>query len=322
MNKINQLSDKIKGLLFGQAIGDALGLATEFMSLHEVNSNYPNGINTYSDIIQDKHRSRWEIGDWTDDTDQMLCILDSIHETKTIEPLNVAWHFFQWFKEGGMGVGKSTLKVLNFPQYTSNPEKAAEHVWKMGEMHNASNGAIMRTSILGTWDYLNLDKVIENTVKICKLTHPDPRCIGSCVVITSLVRSILLDEEIVFERLINTAKEFDDRITDFIELGENGTIQQLELANEKELGYTLKTMAAGLWAFSNTTNFKDTVIQIILQGGDADTNASVAGAILGVKFGFSNLPIDLIEGLIYKNELEEKADKYIELVLKSIGNNL
>ena len=80
-------------------------------------------------------------------------------------------------------------------------------------------------------------------------------------------------------------------------------------------------MAAGLWAFSNTTNFKDTLMQIILQGGDADTNASVAGAILGVKFRFSNLPIDLIESLIYKNEIEDKADKYIELVLKSTGNN-
>jgi ADP-ribosylglycohydrolase len=71
MNNLNQLTDKIKGLLFGQAIGDALGLATEFMILHEVTLNYPNGIHSYSDIIQDKYRSRWKIGDWTDDTDQL-----------------------------------------------------------------------------------------------------------------------------------------------------------------------------------------------------------------------------------------------------------
>ena len=321
MNITNQLSDKIKGLIFGQAIGDALGLATEYMTLNEIQINYPNGIQTYSDILQDKHRSRWKIGDWTDDTDQMLCILDSIIQCNFLDKSNVAQHLFEWFQNGGMGIGRSTFKVLNFPQYTSNPEKAAEHVWKMGKKNNASNGAIMRTSILGSWNYLSLDKVIENTENICKLTHPDPRCIGSCVVITSLIRSLLLNEEIIFQQLINTANEYDSRIVDYIELGKNGTIEQLELSNEMELGYTLKTMASGLWAFSNETNFKDTIMQIILQGGDADTNASVAGAILGVKLGFSNLPIDLIEGLIYKNELEEKADKYIELTLNNTNKN-
>jgi ADP-ribosylglycohydrolase len=321
MKITNQLSDKIKGLIFGQAIGDALGLATEFMTLNEIQINYPNGIQKYSDILQDKHRSRWKVGDWTDDTDQMICIIDSIVQTNFLDKSNVARHFFEWFQNGGMGIGRSTFKVLNFPQYTLNPEKAAEHVWKMGKMKNASNGAIMRTSILGTWDFLELDKVIENTVNICKLTHPDPRCIGSCVVITSLIRSILLNEEIIFEKLIKTAKDYDSRIIEYIELGKNGTIEQLDLSNEMEIGYTLKTMASGLWAFSNTTNFKDTIMQIILQGGDADTNASVAGAILGVKFGFSNLPNELIEGLIYKNELEEKAEQYIELALKCTNKN-
>ena len=35
------LEDKIKGVLFGQAIGDALGLGTEVMMLEDISKHYP-----------------------------------------------------------------------------------------------------------------------------------------------------------------------------------------------------------------------------------------------------------------------------------------
>jgi ADP-ribosylglycohydrolase len=57
------MEDNIKGLIFGQAIGDALGLTTEFMTKEDVMSCYPNGINGYQDIVSDRHRSRWEKGE-------------------------------------------------------------------------------------------------------------------------------------------------------------------------------------------------------------------------------------------------------------------
>ena len=40
----DEVKDRMKGVIFGQAIGDALGLGSEFMSRDEVLANYPNGL--------------------------------------------------------------------------------------------------------------------------------------------------------------------------------------------------------------------------------------------------------------------------------------
>lgn len=52
------IKDKLLGCLYGQAIGDALGLGTEFLNKDEVEKYYPDGLSKYEDIIQDAHRRR------------------------------------------------------------------------------------------------------------------------------------------------------------------------------------------------------------------------------------------------------------------------
>ena len=153
MNRKNIENETIKerflGTIFGQAVGDALGLSTEFMSKQEVDRFYPNGIEDYSQIVQDDHRRRWQRGDWTDDTDMMLCILDSFVACQKVDILDIARRFKEWMMNGGMGIGRHTYNVMALGDYTSNPQKAAEIIWKMGKKKAAANGAVMRTSVVG-----------------------------------------------------------------------------------------------------------------------------------------------------------------------------
>lgn len=143
------LKERFLGTIFGQAVGDALGLSTEFMSKQEVDQFYPNGIEDYSQIVQDDHRRRWQRGDWTDDTDMMLCILDSFVACQKVDILDIARRFKEWMMNGGMGIGRHTYNVMALGDYTSNPQKAAEIIWKMGKKKAAANGAVMRTSVVG-----------------------------------------------------------------------------------------------------------------------------------------------------------------------------
>lgn len=49
----------------------------------------------------------------------------------------------------------------------------------------------MRTSVLGIHDFGNIDAVISNTMATCKVTHVDPRCIASCVAVTTAIAMML-----------------------------------------------------------------------------------------------------------------------------------
>ena len=308
------LKNKIKGLIFGQAIGDALGLASEFMTKEEVKDFYPNGICSYNDIIKDRHRNLWQTGKWTDDTDQMLCILDSIVEQQTINLKDIANRFVKWKQTEGIGIGRHTLNILSIGDYVENPFKVSELIWNMSRKENASNGAIMRTAILGCWNYADWVQIKSNTENVCKLTHYDSRCIGSCVIITYIVHKCLTNQDVLKPDLIMLANEYDSRIVEYIELAYKNSIDMLALDEKGKIGYTLKTMSAALWAYNHSTDFYTGLRTIMEQGGDADTNGALTGALLGMKFGFSSLPVHLSNNLIGKDTLINKANSFISIL--------
>lgn len=308
-------SDKIKGIFYGQAIGDALGLGTEFLNKSDIASHYSTGLSDYAQIIQDKHRSRWEIGDWTDDTDQFLCICRSILRTKKVDELAFAEELYGWFKGNPMGIGNTVYKVVSMPQFTLFPHKAAELVWKISGGKIASNGAIMRTTILGTFAFWDYEQVLRNTEKIARVTHWDPRCVGSCVVVTRLIATILAEVKFLdVKELCQIADEYDDRIRPFIISAYTSPIEHLNLDEPTSVGYTLKALSAGLSAYFHASNFEEGLLKVINEGGDADTNACVAGSILGAKFGYNAIPKKYIDGLINKEQLEEVFGEYVALL--------
>ena len=304
------IKNKVKGVIFGQAIGDALGLGTEGMTDEDMAWKYPNGIRHYSDIFQDRHRKRWKIGDWTDDTDMMLCIANAVIKDKGVNYTSIARNFKEWADGEPMGIGETTYKVLSFGDYVEKPFDASKMLWEMSHQKSAANGGVMRTSIVGLFP----KAVEECAVNICRLTHYDPRCVGSCAIVSLLIHSLVYEEEkLSYHKIVDIAQKYDSRIREYIDLSLNTDIRALELQDWDSVGYTLKTLAAGLWAYWNASSFEEGLLSVVRAGGDADTNAAVACAILGAKFGISAIPQEYIDGLIYKEQLDEVVSGMIEL---------
>ena len=306
--------DRFKGCLYGQAIGDALGLGTEGMTDEDMAWKYPNGIRHYSQIFQDRHRKRWEIGDWTDDTDMMLCIANAVIEDKGVDFYNIARHFKEWANGEPMGIGENTYKVLMMGDYVERPFEVSHKVWKMSRYQSAANGGLMRTSVVGLFPK-EVKTCAEN---ICRLTHYDPRCVGSCVIVSELIHALVYGlEPPTMSMMLNMAQSYDAEICNYIERSWSEQ-NVLNLMDDDHMGYTLVTLSVTLWAYWHANSFEEGLLAVVNAGGDADTNAAVACAVLGAKFGCQSIPQESIEGLVYRDQLETTVQKLSEVC---IGHN-
>lgn len=296
-----ETKDKIYGTIFGQAIGDALGLGTEFMSKKEVREKYPDGLKEYSQIIRDYHRAKFQPGSWSDDTDMMLCIANAIIEDKGINLHTIARNFKQWvYAPETRGVGQTTLKVLSIAEYVEKPHQVAELIWRMTRTKNAANGSVMRTAIIG----LKKENVAQTAEDVCKLTHFDPRCVGSCVIVSEIINHLIWhDEQLSYSQIMTIGNKYDKSIAEYIDKAYYNGIESLELDEPSSIGYTLKALGSALWCLFHANNFEEGLLRVVNEGGDADTNAAVACAMLGAKFGYTSIPQKYTDGLTRKSDL-------------------
>jgi ADP-ribosylglycohydrolase len=318
--------DRIRGVIFGQAIGDALGFGTEWIPKHKVKKEYPQGLNDYHQIIRYPDIKGWQPGDWTDDTDQMLCILDSLIEKQKVDVLDIAARLHHWAITDGMGMGQTVCSVVFSPNFLHNPTLVAKQIWEESGRQVAANGGVMRTSVLGIWDYPFPAKVKHNAEQVCQITHYDSRCVGSCVAVCLAIATLLQGDNNIDGLVRAIAKEvsaYDPSIDKYFDLASLTSLDALDLdegLNPGEnggTGYTLKTMGAGFWALLHAKSYEDAILQIIHEGGDADTNAAVAGALLGARFGYESLPKKWVDKLIYKQELNNRVERLIQ----DVNNN-
>jgi len=327
--------DKILGCIYGNCLGDAYGLATEFMDKAEVLEEYGDKPNIpFPDFSRNHHNSRWVKGDWTDDSDQMILIIECLLEGKgTLSETLFAQKLVNWIKRGfpelgdwgGMGLGMTVGMVCSHNQFLSEPHEASEAVWEKLNRNAAANGAVMRTSVLGCYQYQNMDKVIENTDKIARVTHHDPRCRASCVAITSIIARILQGkpcgtsdecEALIKEAYDLACKHVTDKDQKAImtEYFNHKNVEAMKLDEKNAIGFTLKCMACGLYGLRSQKGFKRTLLDVIIEAGDADTNGAVCGAVLGCKLGYSGLPKQWVAAMPHKKWLDKKVVALLKLM--------
>ncbi len=307
------LPSRIRGLIFGQAIGDAIGLATEFMSRDAVQRHYPHGVKHYSDMLRDAHRSRWQPGEYTDDTAQFLCILDSMLEHGMVLPLDIAKRIKEWSEQDGRGIGSTTLRVMEVPGYTEQPERAAELIWRNRRRDLAPNGAVMRSSILGVWHHSDREQLWSDAQAVCRITHHDPRCVDSCRLIGAVVATFLRDEVLPTDPAHLLPSDSDPRTLAWLAATSGPDIAALHLDEPNSLGYTLRTASAGWWAAHHPSSFAEGLLAVVHAGGDADTNGAVAGSVLGARFGFEAIPAQWVSDLLEQKGLEKRCVRLLAM---------
>lgn len=325
-----RLFDKFRGVMYGQAIGDALGFGAEFLSRKQVSTNYPDGLTHYSQIrfyspfskqFESGENERWHAGDWTDDTEQMLCILDSLLALGRVDVCDIAKYLHEWACTDGFAIGESVSKVVFNSDFLRDPQQTALQYWESTGRYAAANGAVMRTSVLGLWDYHDLAEVKSNAAEVCRITHADPRCVASCIAVCLVIARLMESDQNIptlVEDVENEVVEFHPELPTCFARARESSLEVFDLdqgLNENEpvtYGYTLKTLGAAFWVLLHASDFEEGISAIIHEGGDADTNAAVAGAMLGARFGFSGIPSALVSGLRQRDTLETRLSQLVK----------
>lgn len=249
--------DRVRGALYGVAVGDALGAPLEFLSESEITERY--------ERVTEMLGGGWlhlQPGEVTDDTQMTLCVARGIVENPGNPCDAIQKNFMEWFESCPADVGNQCRAVLS----------AAKHYgWaRAGEMSMRSlgdrvegNGALMRTIYSPL--YYGMDHA-KKTSAIARITHPGPISTNLCLDYCDLVARYILEDDQPSKEPLRFER------------------------GARSKGYVLDSYNVALECFADTDSFEEGLIMTVNRGGDADTNGAIYGGLAGAYYGFENIP--------------------------------
>lgn len=318
---MSSVHNRIAGCLLGYAIGDALGVGTEFMTRQEAALRYPTGLKEYSQIIRDAYRSQWQQGEFTHDTEVVLMTIDSLVEKREIDYRDFAARYHTWFKRVAPRELESHLRwVIGDEAYVDDPHATARNVYNKRSGSVAPNESLGRALVLGMWRRDGIEQRISDHILA---THYDSRAVGASLVIAAMAHYLTWQtREAEFDLLSGLANRVDKRVLPYIELARNGNLDDFNLDDEDTYFSSLKTMGCALWVLWHIDDPEEALYTVTAQAGDADTNAALSLGLLGLKYGLDSIPKDKIDNLVRREEVEIGINRLTPLIDEMIADKL
>ena len=146
------------------------------------------------------------------------------------------------------------------------------------------------------------------------LTHADERCRTACLAVTlaaaALVRGIPA-ERAVRESLASVEGREGAEELEYL-VGAAGTERPIDGPDQ---GFVFFTAGVALRVAGEGMPFEQGLRDVVALGGDTDTNAAVAGALLGAMHGAAALPTTWLARLQVSPAIEDEARALARLVI-------
>ena len=285
------IQDKILGLIYGGALGDALGAPHEFRCNHGVYTG-----ELYLETMLPNKRDILPIGSVTDDTNMHLTIIKSLLTNNMVyNKEHIIESYIQWAQtEKCLGI--NTRKLFN---KTKTLKKYYNAIAKVGSEHQ-SNGSMMRCGILALYD----DEIIKTD---CYLSNPNEVNLECNLLLLHWIKDIInskFKKEDMKQFIINHKTNNDD-ISNALHMALNKELRDVT----KNKGWCVHALYCAVYTFLYFDNFMDSMRFIIELKGDTDTNAAISGYLLGAWYGFAEIEKsqkDNLKKLLIPHELITK----------------
>ena len=320
----------LKSILEALAVGDALGMPTEFMTQEAIDKVYPE-INGLLDPSISHTHFELPYSSVTDDTEQNLYLARAYVDAGVITVENSADALSRWVVEcdaiAKKYIGPSSLKALNAIQSGVSPMDAGRG--------GTTDGGIMRTPALvlcaGRGDEDHLLYCIRMG---CIPTHHTSQAISAAAAYGFALRAAMEGKEIaeILEAAERGAKRGYESM-DYVAAAPDCIARLKKIQKDMEadpsdanlrhlLYYVYGNGLESIDAFTVTmavflAKGKDVFGALKLcasLGGDTDTVGALTGALCAAYAGGHNIPAEIIDTVVANNklDLEEVARKIEE----------
>lgn len=314
----DSLGDRARGTLLGLAVGNLLGIPVEGLPHHRIATQHPNGLTE----IDPREAAR----SMDDDLAQAVDLGDSLLGGGDYAS-DFADRLVRWARENGRGIGITTSEVIReLASGKPLPEPARLVYERRGRI--APNGGVMRCAPVAIARRADPGRLISDSALTCGVTHYAATCQWSCIITNAVIAGLISGSALDLPALLAAARADGcpdlarqsnaDRIpNDVLDALADGRQPPPDpawmLCDHRLIGHTLLALEFGLWAAATPLGFEDALVASVAAGGDTDTNAAVAGAVLGARYGASAIPERWLACVPQRARIERLADDLLAM---------
>lgn len=273
--------DRFLGVLLGAAAGESLGAPHEFKRASDVG--------TQRELIAG---GPWALGEPTDDIALMLALLRSVAARRRLDLDEVARNYLDWYQGNPKDIGNLTRSALRNLGNGVPPAQSGAMAWEESDRKAAGNGSVMCCAPVGLLHVRSLDGLAADAAAASRITHFDPRCVGGCVAVATAIALLVRGGEDSQGAMARAASEGGAVAGDVLRAIQRGGAKEPDelTVDGKDQGFVLHALELAFSALAHAGSLEEGLIAVVARGGDTDTNACIAGALLGAKFGKSQVP--------------------------------
>ena len=291
------LAARARGALLGHAAGNALGVPTEFLGTADrIAREFPGGLQEV--LRQDSEQSLYD-----DDLALTLVLAEELLQPE-MDFRRLARRWIEWMRRDGRGIGIWTRTALeHIAQHDSPPGSTGGQ---------AGNGPLSRCLPVALATHRTPANLVSGTYHTAILTHPDERCAWGAVAVNVAAARFLLGKRDFIPDVIEALRNNDapDELLAAARRVPLETRDDLPVQGPNA-GYAVHAMEIALWFAYHEPNLRRGLVWLVNAGGDTDTNAAIAGGLMGARDGELAVPAEWIAAVPGAEQIGALAERLV-----------
>jgi ADP-ribosylglycohydrolase len=255
-------------------------------------------------------------GEWTDDTSMALCLAESLVERNGFDPADQMRRYVDWYRNGHLSsndvcfdIGNTVKAALHKFEQTGKPYCGST------DPNTAGNGSLMRLTPVPLYFAGNPQAAIAMAADSSRTTHGAPVAVDGCRYLAAVIVGALSGaskEELLSDHYspVPGVWEKQPLVPEIAEIA-RGSYKGRNPPFIKGTGYAAKSLEAALWAFAESSDFRQGCLLAVNLGDDSDTTAAIYGQLAGAFYGSDAIPADWLSKLAKREMIVEFADKLL-----------